>query len=362
MPDEPSTNETIFSNPGKALSDYRRVISEYLRDKDTDFTPAMLGGVLGAGAAGLTTARRSNETPVQRALRTVRNAAVGGALGAVGGQATAFGIGRTAQAVEGLNPEATPPQPGSGMLHSLAARLGLAGVAPAVQWNRHRRGIPQMEAIGKIFPSSLNELQMRHNDPSHPINRSAPVSLGGADPARAKGTAAKAKAWADKFSLLGGEGIRHPGAVLGAKTTESLARQLYRQNPAVGNLFGIADGSADQEGKTVKALSNYLRGRFGIGGRPDSGFRQLLYPAERFAEGVNQRFNPKAFSTSGLSRAAGAGGMLSASALGFVLPDILSRVDALGDDVKVFTPHAPAADTSQPPEAAHPLLQGFKLF
>lgn len=88
---DPASSNALTRAAGK--------FTDYLKDQDTSFAPAIAMGAIGAGAGALYTDRLPNETPVKRALRTVRNAAVGGMLGAAGGQLGAYGINEGLQAV-----------------------------------------------------------------------------------------------------------------------------------------------------------------------------------------------------------------------------------------------------------------------
>lgn len=77
---------------------------DYLASDTTDFTPGAIGAGIGAGASALYTERQEGETPTRRAMRTVRNALIGGALGGTGGQLMGYGLGEVGGAVEAKRP------------------------------------------------------------------------------------------------------------------------------------------------------------------------------------------------------------------------------------------------------------------
>lgn len=78
-------------------------LRDYLASKQFDPAAGYAGAALGAGAGVLATERRRGESPVSRALRTVRNALAGGVLGGVGGQLGHYGFGRAADAMSGID-------------------------------------------------------------------------------------------------------------------------------------------------------------------------------------------------------------------------------------------------------------------
>lgn len=357
----PAGESTMFSHPGEALKDYGRVIKEYLENKGTDFTPGIGGSVLGAAAGGLTTAKRPNETPAQRAIRTVRNALVGGLLGGVGAQATAFGLGRASSAVEGINPDKEPPKPGSGLGHSPLARTLGAALYPAKQWFNHFRGNPQMEAIDRLFKGDkLDSIQGKSTlhlpggaTITTPFSHKVPGEIRDAS----AGSRAVAGDWKKKLDALGASKLVDANSMGTVdNTAEALARQIYRNNPGVSQNLGInADlGYMAHRQQTVEALENYLKSRFHVG--TDRG------TFSRGLRSMEQRLNPHAFSMSGGTRALGGLKTLGGAAAGWFAPDIYDALNAKFNEggVRLFTPNAPAASTEVKPDDTPAMLRGYQ--
>lgn len=358
-----SGEETIFSHPGKALQDYGQVIKDYLTSKDTDFTPAIGVGLLGAAAGGLTTAKRPYETPAQRAMRTVRNAVVGGLLGGIGAQATAFGLGRANAAVEGIDPDKPAPEPGSGIGHSLATRLGLASLYPGKQLWAHYKGQPQLEAIKRLFPEdqlkSLEGTFVAHTPSGPPLKTTAKINIPGQIREAASGTRAVAQDWMSKLRQLGGSRLVDADSMVSIdNTSEALAKHIYRTNPAVSRSFGVDPSLSFLEHKadSVAKLKKYLTSRFHVGAD-----RGPLSPV-RALTAIEQRLNPRAFSPSTLSRVGGGVQTAGLSALGYFLPDIMDRIEssARSGGSHLFTPNVPSVNSSSPEDTTSPLLRGYQ--
>jgi hypothetical protein len=109
------------------------------------WTPAVYGGAAGLGLGALSTQGRPNESKGSRAMRILRNALLGGALGAGGAQAISHGAGKIQDVVE--DPDGTgPPKP------TEVGALGYAGGAAALNVHgRMRSGGVRRSELGTLM-------------------------------------------------------------------------------------------------------------------------------------------------------------------------------------------------------------------
>jgi hypothetical protein len=157
MTDKPSEPDTR-----NLLERTTEEIRNYLTNKDTSFAPAAIGALLGSGASALYTERRKGETPKQRALRTIKNALIGGALGGTGAQLLSYSLPNISEAVAG-EPGGEDKDKTKGVGYSLSARavpVGLAGLI-AKNWQggadaaNFRRILPAKKFEGLSLPSGV---------------------------------------------------------------------------------------------------------------------------------------------------------------------------------------------------------------
>lgn len=129
-------------------------LTDYLFAGKTNFRPALYGALGGAGLGAMATEEREQETPKARALRTLRNALIGGSLGGVGMQA--LSAGGPAIAKEFFDKKKNPDDPGFGK--SPVARI-LAGLTGGLL-PRIRRSKRMQESFTQVVgPNGLGNMR-----------------------------------------------------------------------------------------------------------------------------------------------------------------------------------------------------------
>lgn len=340
-PGAPTTPTTPLSD--NILSRYGRDIGDYLKSPDTDFSPAIIGALLGGGAGALYTARNPGESTKRRAMRIMRNALIGGALGGAGTQAAAYGLGRIGAAVSGENKRKPTGlelfiQSLGGRTTAGAAGLGMAHGTSRLLGNRVRALENLFGTVSKTEPSmnilnrdiELTREGQRAKGPLH-SKQVEPVS----DKNNTIGYKARKRFFEQKLRPFVGSKVETP--YMGAYDSVGSLRKHILANTDINELqamFGTKDHARLQ-----KSIDSYLH-RHGVGiGGASLGGRALL--------SADRLLNPNYFSTSRASRTLGRGVGIGSLAGGLFLPEIIGGVsESLGDVIgdrraPILTPAIP---------------------
>ena len=310
------------------LSRFGQEIGDYVTSPTTDFSPAILGALIGGGAGALYTSRNPGESTKRRAMRILRNALIGGALGGTGTQAAAYGLGRIGAAVSGENKRKPTglnllAQSPGGRATTSAAGLGLAHGTSRLFGNRVRALENVFGTVSKTDPSinilnrdiELTRGGQRAKGPLH-AKQVEPVT----DKNNVIGYKARKRFFEEKLRPFSSSRIETP--YTGAYDSLGSMRKHIMANTDVNDLqvmFGTKDPAQLQ-----KNIESYLR-RQGVG-MADAPLKS------RALHAVDRLLNPNYFSTSRTSRAIGRGVGAGSLAGGLFLPEILGGASkALGD-------------------------------
>jgi hypothetical protein len=346
------------------LGRYGSDIADYLTSKDTDFSPALAGALLGAGAGALFTAEKPGETSRQRTLRTIRNAILTGALGGIGSQAVGYGLDRAGSAVSGNTDKAAPGGPERSLITSPAAHAATTGLT----WLglKNRQNAHELAHLRNVFGSPKDQAEADSILDKLVVGRKENTGTGFNPQSSWQDVEKKMPGTNLNTGKEGPSGgqvldffrrkmqtLQHPTLEEGGKQRSTLdavaqyVRDKSRLRGGPETVFGDPklSGSPEQAKATMRNLKSWLK-THGVGGLSQK--EKAMQWADR-----NILANPFARSTSRFNRALGRGVGPASLATGFFLPELAAGVaNTIKDDsgTGILTPGIPDVGPTQTQE------------